>query len=122
MVGWSVLVVQLAFQNVRIFFHVPLGPVGDKELSVDCLKPPDSVHKSKQTNKQKKGIFWPLAPLGCSWKLLFGMGGMAIKGSFGFGESPSSLMQTWNNEIHGDENSFQREEDGNSECPFSQMK
>lgn len=92
--GMDVQLVQLGFQNVRILFRVALGTVDENELSVDCLQPPDSVLKNKQTKKKKKrGDFWPSVPPERSWKLLFCTGGVAIKGWFGFGELPSSLME-----------------------------
>lgn len=58
--GMDVQLVQLGFQNVRILFRVALGTVDENELSVDCLKPPNSVLKNKQTKKKKERGFLAL--------------------------------------------------------------
>lgn len=101
---------------------MPFGAVDGKELSVDCRKLPDAAFKNKKPNQQERYFFWPSLPQGHSGKLQFCPGGATVKGKFGFGEQPSNLMQTGNKEIYGEGNSFQSEENGNSECPFLRMK
>jgi len=92
-----------------------------KELSGDCLKLPDSVVKNKQTDRQTKGVFGPQCHEAAA--------GNSSSEREGW---PWGLVWVWritlgqtlagNREIHGDENSFKRGENGNMECPFLHVK
>lgn len=95
----------------------PHGPwhsrLKKKELSVDCSNCLIQYSKRSKQTRQKRH-FLPSLPAGPHWQLFLCTGGTAIKASFDLENYP----QVW----CGDKNSFQKEGNGNSECPFLQMK
>lgn len=77
---------------MRVSFHMSLGTVDEKELSVDCSNCLIQYSKiSKQTGQKRR--FWPSLPAGPPWQLHLHTGGTAIMGWFWFGELLLSLMR-----------------------------